>query len=155
VLRIAWQFFFYLRTDLYALVSTVLGCVDLHTTARRLLGYRVRRSLDRLLGRRPGPAPDEADWHPIDRRTARWYSWLILVGYPVSIATLLAAALPVAYRMITGAVGRLTGSGASWDGLLDSFAFLTLNLGQVLFAVWLAARERRQRKLAQLQHVLT
>lgn len=155
VLRIAWQFFFYLRTDLYALISTVLGCVDLHATARRLLGYRVRSSLDRLVGRRPGPPPDEADWHPIDRRAARWYSWLILVGYTVSIATLLAAALPVAYRMIAGAVGRLTGPGASWDGLLDSFAFLTLTLGQVLFAVWLAARERRQRNLSKPQHILT
>ena len=35
VLRIVWQFYFFLQTDLYQLVVTVLGCVDLHRTTSR------------------------------------------------------------------------------------------------------------------------
>ena len=35
--RIAWQFYFFLQTDGYYLVSTVLGTVDLHGAARGLL----------------------------------------------------------------------------------------------------------------------
>ena len=37
LLRLAWQFFFYLQTDLYFVIVTVLGCVDLQGTARRVL----------------------------------------------------------------------------------------------------------------------
>jgi hypothetical protein len=45
LLRLAWQFFFYLQTDLYYVVVTVLGCVDLQSTARRVLRARLGRSL--------------------------------------------------------------------------------------------------------------
>lgn len=156
LLRIIWQFFFYLRTDLYALITTMLGTVDLHTTARQLLGNRFRRGWRRLGWRWPGRKQlvDEAEWHPVDRRAARWYSWLILGGYTVSIATFLLAALPVVYQMFAGALGRLFGSGAGWDGLLDSFVFVALNVQQVALTIWLAARERRQRRQARLEHVI-
>jgi hypothetical protein len=52
LLRFAWQFYFYLQTDLYLLIVTALGCVDLHKTARRTLANRMNRLLgrtDRLL----------------------------------------------------------------------------------------------------------
>lgn len=148
LLRVAWQFFFYLRTDLYVLLSTMLGCVDLHTTAKQLLRNRVRR----LLGRRDGLA-DESRWHPTDRRAAGWYSWLIVAGYTFSIATFVFAVAPAVYRMFAGAIARL-GGGAAPGHLLDSTVFLTLNLGQILLTVWLAVRERRQRAARQFQHVI-
>ena len=50
VLRLSWQFYFFLRTDLYYLATTVLGCNDLQATARQVLRARVRW----LLGQR-GP----------------------------------------------------------------------------------------------------
>jgi hypothetical protein len=80
---------------------------------------------------------------------------LIGLGYTISIGTLLLVVLPVLYRMLTGAASRLTGSGAAWDGLLDSVVFIGFTLAQVLLTIWLAARERRQRKKSQLQHVIT
>ena len=42
VLRLSWQFYFFLRTDLYYLATTVLGCNDLQATARQVLRARVR-----------------------------------------------------------------------------------------------------------------
>jgi len=148
LLRLAWQFLFYLRTDLYVLISTVLGCVDLHTTAKRMLRHR----FSRLLGRGRQPADD---WHPADRRAAQWYSWLIVVGYAVSAAMIILVAVPIAYRMFSGALGRLTGdSRASGPELLDSAVFLALNFQQVALTVWLAIREQRLRRKAKFRHVI-
>jgi hypothetical protein len=149
VLRVVWQFFFYLRTDLYALITTLLGCVDLHTTARRLLRNRFMRAIGRT-----GGVVSEADWHPVDRAVARWYSWLIVAGYTISIVTFVWAVLPAVYRMFAGAIGRLYGEGAAWAELLDSTVFLGLNLSQVVLTVWLALRERRMRR-KELQHVIS
>ncbi|MCA1676834.1 MAG: hypothetical protein LC799_33215, partial [Actinobacteria bacterium] len=67
--RMAWQFYFFLRTDIYHLVCTVMGCNDLHTTARGVLRNRVNA----LLGR-PDRIVDEEQWHPRDRQVARWYA---------------------------------------------------------------------------------
>ncbi|MGY2063407.1 hypothetical protein ACW9HQ_51655, partial [Nocardia gipuzkoensis] len=70
-LRLAWQFFFHLRTDLYYVAIVVLGCQDLHAAARMILANRLRR----LIGRR---VADESSLHPRDRAVGRWYSWLLL-----------------------------------------------------------------------------
>ena len=58
VLRFSWQFYFFLRTDLYYLAMTVLGCNDLQATARQVLRARVRgcwASVARSPSRRPRP----------------------------------------------------------------------------------------------------
>ncbi|MFG1900041.1 hypothetical protein [Micromonospora carbonacea] len=147
LLRLAWQLFLYLRTDLYVLVTTLLGCVDLHTTAKRLLRNRVLAAV----GRRDRMA-DETQWHPVDRRVARWYSWLVVAGYTFSLALFVVAVAPAIYRMFAGAIGRFSGSTGAQ--LIDSMLFLGLNLSQILFTVWLAARERRQRRAQKFQHVI-
>ncbi|MGX7826025.1 hypothetical protein ACTG9Q_13115 [Actinokineospora sp. 24-640] len=141
-LRLAWQLFLYLRTDLYVLISTVLGCVDLHQTAKRTLRNRVNR----LLGR-DHRLLDDTEWHPIDRRVARWYSWLIVGGYTASITTFVVAVGPAAYQLFSGAIGRFfaTGSVPTRD-LLDSVVFLVVTLGPLAAAGWLAVRERRRRR---------
>ncbi|MFV2109998.1 hypothetical protein [Micromonospora sp. LOL_015] len=148
LLRIAWQFFFYLRTDLYVLMSTLLGCVDLHTTAKRLL----RNRLWRLAGRHDRMA-DEEQWHPVDRRVANWYSWLIVAGYTFSIAVFAFGVAPAVYLMFANAIGRLSGNPTTGE-LADSVVFLVLNLGQILLTVWLGVRERRQRRAQEFQHLI-
>ncbi|WP_156755181.1 hypothetical protein [Actinokineospora pegani] len=141
-LRLAWQLFLYLRTDLYVLISTVLGCVDLHQTAKRTL----RNRFNRLLGREHRLI-DDSEWHPVDRRVARWYSWLIVGGYTASITTFVVAVGPAAYQLFSGAIGRFfaTGSVPARD-LLDSVVFLVVTLGPLAVAGWLAVRDRRRRR---------
>lgn len=149
VLRAVWQFYFYLQTDLYHVVVTVLGCVDLQATARRM----VRNRVNRLLGRRHQMV-DESTFHPRDRTVARWYSWLFVAGYAFSIATLLLAALPSMARVLGTVFGRLlagtalagTGQGNGAAGLADSVVFLLLNLGQIALIAGLVSRERRRRR---------
>lgn len=149
LLRILWQFSLYLRTDLYVLVSTALGCVDLHGTAMRVLRNRVNR----LLGRRHRLV-DESDRHPVDRRVARWYSWLIVAGYTVSLTTFAVAIAPIVYRMFAGVIGRFTGHGASWPELLDSLVFCGFILGQLIVLAWVSVRDRRRARAQRLDHVI-
>ncbi len=152
LLRVVWQFYFYLRTDLYVLIHTVLGCVDLHTTATRLLRNRVNR----LLGRRDRLV-DESDWHPVDRRAARWYSWLIVVGYTVSIGTLALAGIPIMYQIGSGVLDRFSGGdGVSAQQQLDAIVFGGFVLAQVIVLGWLMIRDRaRRRRERQLHHVIS
>ena len=57
--RMAWQFYLFLRTDIYHLITTATGCMDLDTAARALIANRVNG----LLGRRDR-LRDERDWGP-------------------------------------------------------------------------------------------
>ncbi|HEV7977213.1 hypothetical protein [Amycolatopsis sp.] len=150
-LRVLWQFSLYLRTDLYALVSTVLGCVDLHTTAKRTLANH----FNRLLGRR-AKLHDESTWHPVDRKVARWYSWLILAGYTVSLTTFVIALAPLAIKMFTGVLSRFFADNA-YSGLqvLDSAVFLTFSILPSAFVVLIALRDRRRRRQSPQYHHVT
>ncbi|MEO6089199.1 MAG: hypothetical protein ABIQ18_39410 [Umezawaea sp.] len=142
LLRVAWQFSFFLRTDLYVLVSTALGCVDLHTTAKQAVANKFHR----LLGR-THKLHDESAWHPVDRRVARWYSWFVLVGYAFSLTTFVLALAPVTYFMFRGVFTRLLdGSGATALQLLDSSVFLTFSLVPIAVYGLLALRDRRRKR---------
>lgn len=138
LLRVVWQFYFYLRTDLYCVVATVLGCNDLHTAARRILRNRFRR----LLGRVP---LDESGLHPRDRAVGRWYSWLVLAGYTFSIGTLVFVGLPALLTALAIGVESIS---SGWQRFADAALFFTLNVVELLIAGFLALRSRRRRKAA-------
>ncbi|MER7705141.1 hypothetical protein ABTX81_19885 [Kitasatospora sp. NPDC097605] len=135
VLRLAWQGFFYLRTDLYVLLCTALGCVDLHAAASDVLRNAVRR----VTGR---PQADLSVHHPVDRRVARWYAWLMVTGYAFTLTMFAGVVVPTAYRLLHDMWLRLTGQ-ASLAGRLDSLLLMLLSLAQTGAVVVLALRERR------------
>ncbi|MFJ4672924.1 hypothetical protein [Kitasatospora purpeofusca] len=135
VLRLAWQGFFYLRTDLYVLLSTALGCVNLHAAAVDVL----RNTVGRVTGR---PPVDLEVHHPVDRRAARWYSWLMVVGYAFTLTMFAGVVVPTAYRLLHDVWLRMTGQGST-AARLDSIVLLLLSLAQTAAVVVLAVRERR------------
>ncbi|KOV11091.1 hypothetical protein ADK60_36315 [Streptomyces sp. XY431] len=135
VLRLAWQGFFYLRTDLYVLLSTALGCVNLHAAAVDVLRNTVRR----VTGR---PPVDLEVHHPVDRRAARWYAWLMVVGYAFTLTMFAGVVVPTAYRLLHDVWLRMTGQGST-AARLDSIVLLLLSLAQTAAVVVLAVRERR------------
>jgi hypothetical protein len=140
LLRIAWQLYFFLRTDVYYLLTTVLNCVDLHTVTRQYLA----NALNRRLGR-PGRLVPEEDWHPQDRRVARWYAPLVVLGYTLAIGLLVTVMLPIAWTFLSGAIGRvLLGEATSPAQFWDSAVLLALNVAQLVAAGALALRERRR-----------
>jgi hypothetical protein len=140
LLRFAWQFCFYLRTDLYYTAVTVLGCMDLQAAARVILANRWRRLLRR-------PLADESQLHPRDRAVGRWYCWLVPAGYAFSLCMLALAVIPPTVRILVEAISRLDHHGQPWREIADSAVFLALNLAQIVIIVILVIRSRRRRKL--------
>jgi hypothetical protein len=138
VLRLAWQFYFFLRTDLYYLATTILGCNDLQATARQLLANRFWR-----LARRPGRLADEAAWHPRDARVASWYSWLMAAGYTLLAVMLVTTAFPVGIRLTGLAVHELTSTHSPLR-MADALGFLALNFWEPALAAALAIRSFRR-----------
>ncbi|GGW32249.1 hypothetical protein GCM10010503_05020 [Streptomyces lucensis JCM 4490] len=138
VLRLVWQFYFFLRTDLYYLAITVLGCNDLQTTARQMLRNRLMRLL-----RMPGRVVDESGWGERDRQVARWYSWLMPAGYVFLTVTLLTAAIPTGIRLTEVAVHKL-GTDFSPANVADVLTFLVLNFWEPVLAAYLALRAWRR-----------
>jgi hypothetical protein len=140
LLRVGWQFLVYLRTDLYYLVTTITGCVDLNSAARAVL----RNRLSRLTGR-TRHLTDLSAWHPKDRSAARWYSWLLLAGWAYSLASLPIVVAPILIRMVVTIGRSLAGPGTrTASGVVDSsVSFLIIAL-QVVGLAWLGYRERRR-----------
>ncbi|MFD7894510.1 hypothetical protein [Streptomyces sp. NPDC059743] len=146
ILRMVWQMYFYLRTDVYYLVTTVLGCTDLHGTSVQVMKnryHRLRGRTERIV--------DESAFAPADRKAAQWYSWVMLIGYAVMLTSVVVAGLPTAYRFLTGVFGRLTGDAAAVE-LADSATLVALNVLQFGVVGVLAVRARRARK-STLRHI--
>jgi hypothetical protein len=138
VLRLAWQLYFFLRTDLYFLAMTVLGCNDLQTVSRQLLGNRINR----LVGRRSRMVAEET-WTPRDRQVAGWYSWLMIAGYGFLTVLATTVMAPAAIRITRIALGKL-GTDHSFLNVIDVVVFLLLNFSEFMLAGFLALRGRRR-----------
>jgi hypothetical protein len=140
VLRLVWQFYFFLRTDLYYLITTVMGCNDLQTVARQ----RLQNAVAHVLGR-PDRKVSPDTWHPKDRSASRWYVWLMAAGYGFLGATLILAGVPAAVSITELALSKL-GTHHSLLNIGDVLLFLVLNFGEIALAGFLAARAYSRRR---------
>ncbi|HEY2578648.1 MAG TPA: hypothetical protein VGI74_20285 [Streptosporangiaceae bacterium] len=140
VLRVIWQFMFYLETDLYYVVATALRCADLQNATRFYIKNRLR-----LLLRRPSRQPG-LDWSDRDHAVARWYALLLLAGYGFSLFSLMWAAIPTLVRFSSLIIERFTGSGTPVAAILDATSFLALSSLQWGLVAYVAVRDRRARR---------
>jgi hypothetical protein len=137
MLRFAWQFYFFLRTDLYYVVTTALGCQDLHGATRAHLHNLLRR----LIFRRWSEV-DEAAWTERDRRFVPFYTPLMLGGVVVLLGMAAVALLPAALQALGMLVDGLLSGGVGprvWDAvgfLVFGFAPITVALG-IHLRTWL------------------
>ncbi|WP_338693806.1 hypothetical protein V2W30_04440 [Streptomyces sp. Q6] len=139
VLRLIWQFLFYLETDLYYVVTTAARCTDLQNATR----FRLRSGLRRAL-RRP-PTGADTEYSPRDRSVARWYAPLLVAGYGFSLASLAWAGLPTALHFWSTIVDRLGGAETSFWELFDAAVFIALSGSQIALLVHVTLRDRRER----------
>lgn len=142
LLRLAWQFYFYLRTDVYQVFVTALHCVDLHRTTKEYLANGTHRLL-----RRAAPY-DEERWHPRDRQVARWYVYLFGFGYLFTLGMLGWIVVPVTVKVLSGIVTRLLTGVAFSAQFLDGCLTLALNLVPLAVVAAMALRRRRARRKA-------
>ncbi|ONI88248.1 hypothetical protein ALI144C_07315 [Actinosynnema sp. ALI-1.44] len=149
MLRFAWQFYFFLRTDLYYVVTTALGCQDLHGATRAYLHNRLRRFVFRRWSE-----VDETAWTERDRRFVPVYGPLMIGGVVVLLGMAAVAMLPAALKALDMLAEGLFGSGAV-ARVLDAVAFLILGFAPVTVALgihvraWLRRLNRRRSNSAQ------
>ncbi|WP_405897816.1 hypothetical protein OG242_10025 [Streptomyces sp. NBC_00727] len=136
-LRFVWQFYLFLRTDLYYVFSTALGCVALHDATRAL----IRNTVCRLLGLR-NRMVDPEQWSERDRRVARWYAPFAAAGVLVMLATAAATAVPVLAHFVHLLVDRLGHPKHPDSGFWDSVGFLALSVVQFGLVGVVALRDR-------------
>lgn len=138
-LRLIWQFYFYLQTDLYYVFTNALRCVDLQQTTGQFLFNR----LYRLVGWRRRIV-DEEQWNPRDRQVARWYMPFFLAGYIFSTATLILVGVPIAWQLLNLVVVQLFSHTALTASFWNIVLFLALNGLQLALIVILAVKEYRK-----------
>jgi hypothetical protein len=138
LMRIAWQFQLYLRTDLYYVFSTALRCLDLQAASKALLLNRLWRRINR-----PERLVDEDQWTEHDRRVGRWYGPFLVVGVVTTVLIMVFGSAPIIGQYFAS-IFRHLGSGRFDGGFWDSMFSLGFNIGQLVLLYWLAKRKRRQ-----------
>lgn len=142
LLRLIWQFMFYLETDLYHVIATALRCVDLQNATRFCIRNRIRRMLGRGVRR-----PDD-EWSERDRKVARWYAPVLILGYGFSLCSLGWAGIPTAIRFWRTVFERLSAPGTAVGDVVDALVFLALVATQLGLLAYVTVRDRRARRAA-------
>ncbi|MDC7120496.1 hypothetical protein OMK64_02990 [Cellulomonas fimi] len=109
------QLFVFLRSDVYAVMTALLGCTSLDRTTRLLLRRAVRRlTPEQAAALAAAPARDLA--------VARWYRWVHVTGYALAAAFFVAVFLPSTWFMLRWVVESVVVHGPStwafWEALL-------------------------------------
>ncbi|AGL17012.1 hypothetical protein [Actinoplanes sp. N902-109] len=136
LLRMSWQFYVFLRTDLYFVATTALGCTNLHEVSMAWLRDRFRR----LPGVHPADT-DDTDWSPRDRQLAPWFALITCAGVGALLVTVTLWTAPLVLEFAGRVVSAL--SGGSTAGFWDSVASLTLVLAEIVVLPLVAGRKRR------------
>jgi hypothetical protein len=130
-MRLLWQGLVFLRTDVYFLVATALGCHDLDGASRFLV-----RDLANRVTRRP--RADRSAWSGRDLAIAYWYAPVAVVGSAVLIVTSVAAVIPLITTFWTQMrEGMATGyqDPHFWDTVI-ALAIVLAQLGILAYLTW-------------------
>jgi hypothetical protein len=138
VVRIAWQFQFFLRTDLYFVLATALNCYDLHDASKALMKNRISR----LLGRTTRLI-DESQWTEHDKRVGNLYGWFLLIGAATVIGVTCLVSIPVFGTYLRHQADGLF-SGRFDASFWDSLTSAAMNACVFLLPVYLSRRKRRE-----------
>jgi putative peptide zinc metalloprotease protein len=141
-LRILWQFYVFIRTDIYFVITNYFDCRNLLSDTEEFL----KNCVSRLF--RSGRLIDQSHIPAAERRVIRVYSVLWLGGRVLALYVLFAVTLPVVYGYLHDLFSAFrTGVSANIDGFIDSlllsfFVVTTLSAGLFL---WIRGMIRRER----------
>jgi hypothetical protein len=147
LMRLAWQCYFFLRTDFYYAAVNALGCTNLMHDTRAYLWSTLRRSL----GRRA----EDALGHlaPRERSAVRIYSGLWLVGRTLAFALLVLVQFPLFVQYLGLVTRHLRGEVTPAPGapsLVTAVAFIAfLVAGLTLWLRQIRPIQRMKRWLNQ------
>lgn len=104
LMRLAWQCYFFLRTDFYYALSNLFGCKSLMGDTKVYLRNRAARLL------RIGKEVDQTHIPAAERRMVPVYSVIWLVGRGLAFALLLFVQLPLLFQYGLLVLGKFRGS---------------------------------------------
>jgi putative peptide zinc metalloprotease protein len=142
LMGIAWQFFLFVRTDLYYVIATVLNC-------RNLLGdtqVYLRNQLARII---PSVTPKDQSAIPrSERQVIRAYAVFWIAGRIWAVYVLLLVTLPVGVSYIQNLGAALkTGYSSNPSDFTDALVTAACFLVPIIlgFMLWIGALLRRER----------
>lgn len=135
VISVSMQFLVFLRTDIYAVLVTGLGCRNLTRVSRLQLTRRYRKLT-------PAEARELAAAGPRDLAAARWYGWLQLSGLVLMLFYFTFYFAPATGHVIRWTASGLRTPGGFWQALVSGCAALVP--AAVPPATWLRDLYRRR-----------
>ncbi|MFG1845804.1 hypothetical protein [Micromonospora carbonacea] len=139
LLRMSWQCYVFLRTDLYYVATTALGCTNLDEVSRAWL----RDRLAWLPGVRPAGRPDD-DWSPRDRQLAPWFALITCGGVAALLITVTLWTAPLVLEFASRVFTALAHGSPTGPGFWDSVGSLLLVTFEIVLLPLLAGRTRRR-----------
>jgi hypothetical protein len=143
IIGLSMQFVVFLRTDIYAVLVTGLGCQNL-TRVSRLHMTRKYRPLTDAENQELGKACRN------DLSVARWYGWIQLSGFALMVFYLFAYLVPTTLRIIRWTTTGVTASSPAtfvfWDALISGCVVLIPIALPAIIYLRERQRERRRRQ---------
>ena len=138
VFGFALQFVLFLRTDLYAVLITSLGCLNLTRISRLRMARRYRRLS-------PAEEHELQSADPRDRAVARWYGWVQLVGLLVVLFYFAAYFAPATIHLFSWLIDGLAGSSPGASRFWEYAGAGCVLLAAILIPPYTFMRDRRGR----------
>jgi hypothetical protein len=135
---LVFQFFVFLRTDLYAVTVTCLGCVNL-----TLVTQQVVKRFFRLLGETGRTALAEAERR--DRQVARYYSWVYVAGMIVATWYFVTFFGPNIVTVARWTASNVASTSPTEPNFWQALILGSLALARVPLTVFVFGRERVRR----------
>jgi hypothetical protein len=142
LMRVLWQFFLFVRTDLYYVIAALFNC-------RNLLGDTsawLRNQVSRVI---PWVRPvDQSGIPPAERRFIRWYAVLWVAGRLWAVFTLFWVTVPVCASYLRDVVaafraGYTASPGNFADALIAASYFLVPTVAGIV--LWIGATLHKER----------
>jgi putative peptide zinc metalloprotease protein len=141
-LRVAWQFFLFVRTDIYFVIVNFFNCRNLLKDTENYLRNLAARLIPRL------KPVDQSGIPAAERKVIRAYAVVWVLGRVMAFSILFTVTVPVAYSYVRdlGSAFR-TGYSANPYNFVDSFVLSVSFLIPVImgFVLWIDSIIRRER----------
>jgi hypothetical protein len=135
VFSFGWQLFVVLRTDLYAVLTTYLGCSNLY----RVKNLHLKRLLLRL---KPSELEELASAHPRDIQVARWFGWTYVLGIAWATYFLVEFFIPATVVVVGWVVGGISASPPTGAVFWEAFTLAAVAAVQAALPLAVFAMER-------------
>jgi hypothetical protein len=140
VIGLCFQFLVFMRTDLYAVLITVLGCRSLTRVSRLALK-------EKFVALTPDEYRELDEAHPRDRRAASLYAPLYLLGVVGALYFFIVYFVPSTVVLGGWTLLSLKGTPVSGPAFWEALAIGVVTITQALAPLLVVLRDRRRRRL--------